>query len=93
MDNIVMLSRALLAEGFYPAVDPLASSSALVDPLVVGNKHYWVDERSREALAKLNDCKTSSRCAASKNSAPRIRRSSPGAFSGSSVNRSPSPSP
>jgi len=35
MDSIIMLSRTLAAEGFYPAVDPLASSSMLLDPLVV----------------------------------------------------------
>ena len=40
MDSIIMLSRALAAEGFYPAVDPLASSSVLLDPLVVGEEHY-----------------------------------------------------
>ena len=40
MDSIIMLSRGLAAEGFYPAVDPLASSSVLLDPLVVGEQHY-----------------------------------------------------
>ena len=55
MDSIIMLSRALVAEGFYPAVDPLASSSVLLDPLVVGEKHYRVAERAREALAKLKE--------------------------------------
>ncbi len=55
MDSIIMLSRALAAEGFYPAVDPLASSSALLDPLVVGEAHYRVAERVRETLARFND--------------------------------------
>ncbi len=55
MDSIIMLSRALAAEGFYPAVDPLASSSALLDPLVVGEAHYRVAERARETLARFND--------------------------------------
>ena len=40
MDSIIMLSRTLAAEGFYPAIDPLASSSVLLDPLVVGEEHY-----------------------------------------------------
>ena len=55
MDSIVMLSRQLAAEAFYPAVDPLASSSILLDPLVVGEAHYRVAERVREALARFKD--------------------------------------
>jgi F-type H+-transporting ATPase subunit beta len=55
MDSIIMLSRALAAEGFYPAVDPLASSSALLDPFIVGEAHYRVAERARETLARFND--------------------------------------
>ena len=50
-----MLSRAMAAEGFYPAVDPLASSSVLLDPLVVGDEHYGIAERAREALARFED--------------------------------------
>ncbi|HXW71857.1 MAG TPA: F0F1 ATP synthase subunit beta [Methylocella sp.] len=55
MDSIIMLSRQLAAEGFYPAVDPLSSSSALVDPLIVGETHYCVAERARETLARFKD--------------------------------------
>jgi F-type H+-transporting ATPase subunit beta len=55
MDSIIMLSRSLAAEGFYPAVDPLASSSILLDPLVVGEEHYAIAERVREALARFKD--------------------------------------
>jgi F-type H+/Na+-transporting ATPase subunit beta len=55
MDSIIMLSRKLAAEGFYPAVDPLGSSSALIDPLIVGEAHYRVAERAREALARFKD--------------------------------------
>ena len=55
MDSIIMLSRGLAAEGFYPAVDPLASSSVLLDPLVVGEEHYRVAERARETLARFKD--------------------------------------
>ena len=50
-----MLSRALAASGFYPAIDPLASSSVLLDPLVVGEEHYRIAERAREALARFKD--------------------------------------
>src|SRR5580704_17450728 len=52
MDSIIMLSRTLAAEAFYPAIDPLASSSVLLDPLVVGKEHYRLAERAREALAR-----------------------------------------
>ena len=55
MDSIIMLSRTLAAEGFYPAIDPLASSSVLLDPLVVGEEHYRIAERAREALARFKD--------------------------------------
>jgi F-type H+-transporting ATPase subunit beta len=55
MDSIIMLSRGLAAEGFYPSVDPLASSSVLLDPLVVGEEHYRIAERAREALARFKD--------------------------------------
>jgi F-type H+-transporting ATPase subunit beta len=47
MDSIIMLSRKLAAEAFYPAIDPLASSSVLLDPLVVGEEHYALAERAR----------------------------------------------
>ncbi len=55
LDSTIMLSRSLAAEGFYPAVDPLASSSALLDPLVVGEEHYAIAERVRETLAQFKE--------------------------------------
>jgi len=55
MDGIIMLSRKLAADGFYPAIDPLASSSSLLDPLVVGEEHYRLAERARGALAHFKD--------------------------------------
>jgi F-type H+-transporting ATPase subunit beta len=55
MDSIIMLSRKLAAEAFYPAIDPLASSSVLLDPTVVGDAHYELAERAREALARFEE--------------------------------------
>jgi F-type H+-transporting ATPase subunit beta len=55
MDSIIMLSRDLAAQGFYPAIDPLASSSVLLDPLIVGEEHYRLAERAREALARFKE--------------------------------------
>jgi F-type H+-transporting ATPase subunit beta len=54
-DSIIKLSRALAAEGFYPAIDPLASSSVLLDPLIVGNEHYRLAEQAREVLSRFRD--------------------------------------
>ncbi|CAN5788172.1 F0F1 ATP synthase subunit beta [soil metagenome] len=55
MDSIVMLSREAAAQGFYPAIDPLTSSSVLLDPLIVGAEHYALAERAREALARFKN--------------------------------------
>src|SRR5450631_2900468 len=54
-DSIIMLSRKLAAQAYYQAIDPLASSSVLLDPLVVGEEHYRLAERCREALARFKD--------------------------------------
>jgi len=55
MDSVIVLSRDLAAQGFYPAIDPLASSSVLLDPLVIGDEHYRLAERVRESLARFKD--------------------------------------
>ncbi len=55
MDCVIVLSRAQAAEGFYPAIDPLASSSMLLDPLVVGDDHYRIAESVRQALARFRE--------------------------------------
>jgi F-type H+-transporting ATPase subunit beta len=54
-DSMVMLSRRLAAEGFYPAVDPLASTSILLDPDLVGRTHYELAERCRETIARFKE--------------------------------------
>jgi F-type H+-transporting ATPase subunit beta len=53
MDCVIMLSRALASQGFYPAIDPLASSSTLLDPSLVGAEHYAVAAQVREMLARF----------------------------------------
>lgn len=55
MDCVVVLSRGLASEGFYPAIDPLASTSMLLDPLIVGQDHYRTAEDVREVLARFKD--------------------------------------
>jgi F-type H+-transporting ATPase subunit beta len=54
-DSQIVLSRDLAAQGFYPAVDALRSSSILLDPLVVGEDHYALAEAVRSALARLHE--------------------------------------
>jgi F-type H+-transporting ATPase subunit beta len=48
--SALVLSRQLAAEGMYPAIDPLASTSSLLDPLVVGEAHYRLAEEVRHAI-------------------------------------------
>ncbi len=55
MDCVIVLSRAQASEGFYPAIDPLASSSMLLDPLIVGDEHYQTAEAVRQALARFRE--------------------------------------
>jgi F-type H+/Na+-transporting ATPase subunit beta len=52
LDAITVLSRRLSSQGFYPAVDPLASSSKLMEPRSVGERHVRVASAVREVLAK-----------------------------------------
>jgi F-type H+-transporting ATPase subunit beta len=55
LDSQIVLSRAMAAEGMYPAVDPLASSSVLLDPQVVGEAHYQIAERVRQTIAHYRE--------------------------------------
>ncbi len=55
LDTSVILSREQAAQGIYPAVDPLASRSRLLDPSVVGARHYGVATRVREHLARYKE--------------------------------------
>jgi F-type H+-transporting ATPase subunit beta len=55
LDSMIVLSRAMAAEGMYPAVDPLLSSSILLDPLVVGADHYHIAEEVRETIAHYKE--------------------------------------
>lgn len=50
VDSMVVLSRGMAAEGMYPAIDPIASSSILLDPLVVGEEHASIAVEVRQTL-------------------------------------------
>ncbi len=55
MDSALVLSREVAAEGIYPAVDPLQSSSKALDPAIVGAKHYQVAEEARRVLGRYEE--------------------------------------
>ncbi|KAK45653.1 ATP F0F1 synthase subunit beta [Caballeronia jiangsuensis] len=50
MDSVIVLSRAMAAEGMYPAVDPIGSSSVLLDAAIVGERHARVAIAVRRAI-------------------------------------------
>jgi F-type H+-transporting ATPase subunit beta len=55
LDTAVILSRSQAAKGIYPAVDPLASGSKLMDRHVLGDRHYRVAHDVREHLARYRE--------------------------------------
>lgn len=55
LDSTVVLSRALSELGLYPAVDPLDSTSVILDPEVVGHEHYTVAREVQRVLQRYKD--------------------------------------
>jgi F-type H+-transporting ATPase subunit beta len=55
LDVSVALSRELFEQGIFPAVDPLASTSRLLEPHVVGQRHYDIARSVQEILQKYRD--------------------------------------
>ena len=55
LDAKVVLDREIAALGIYPAVNPLSSGSRLLDPLIIGNRHYEVAEAVKAVLQKFNE--------------------------------------
>jgi len=55
LDTTVILSRAQTGKGIYPAVDPLQSSSKLMDRHTLGDRHYTIAEGVREHLARYHE--------------------------------------
>src|ERR671914_2478338 len=55
LDSTVELSRSLSAQGIYPAVDPLTSSSTILDPSVVGDEHYEVAQQVKSILQRYKE--------------------------------------
>ncbi len=55
LDSTTVLSRAIVEKGIYPAVDPLDSTSRILDPGILGERHYRVATRVQEILQRYKD--------------------------------------
>ena len=55
LDSTIRLERYLTELGIYPAVDPLTSTSRVLDPLVVGTEHYDVAQETKRVLQRFRD--------------------------------------
>jgi F-type H+/Na+-transporting ATPase subunit beta len=55
LDSTIRLERSIAELGIYPAVDPLTSTSRVLDPLVVGNEHYDVAQETKRVLQRFRD--------------------------------------
>jgi F-type H+-transporting ATPase subunit beta len=55
LDSTIVLERGLTEKGIYPAVDPLASTSRILDPQVVGQEHYEVAQEVKRVLQRYKD--------------------------------------
>jgi F-type H+-transporting ATPase subunit beta len=55
LDGTVVLSRQIAELGIYPAVDPLDSTSRILDPNIVGEEHYRVARQTQQILQKYKD--------------------------------------
>jgi F-type H+/Na+-transporting ATPase subunit beta len=55
LDSTIVLERSISEKGIYPAVDPLASTSRILDPLVVGQEHYDVARGVQKVLQRYKE--------------------------------------
>jgi F-type H+-transporting ATPase subunit beta len=55
LDGVVALDRSIMEQGLYPAVDPLVSTSRILDPAVVGEEHYEVARGVQRVLQRYKD--------------------------------------
>ena len=55
LDGVIALERSIMEQGLYPAVDPLTSTSRILDPLVVGEEHYRVAREVQRVLQRYKD--------------------------------------
>ena len=55
LDSTIVLSRAIVEKGIYPAVDPLESNSTILNPNIVGEEHYQVAQEAIKILQKYKE--------------------------------------
>jgi F-type H+-transporting ATPase subunit beta len=55
LDGTIALERSIASRGLFPAVDPLASTSKILDPLVVGEEHYRTAREVQQVLQRYKD--------------------------------------
>ncbi|HEV7138182.1 MAG TPA: F0F1 ATP synthase subunit beta [Steroidobacteraceae bacterium] len=55
LDSSIVLSREMASEGMYPAIDPLASSSSLLDPQLIGEVHFHAAQEVRRTIAHYRE--------------------------------------
>jgi len=55
LDAFVVLARSIAEKGIYPAVDPLSSTSRILDPGMIGEEHYAVSRRVQQILQRYKD--------------------------------------
>jgi F-type H+/Na+-transporting ATPase subunit beta len=55
LDATIALERSIVEKGIYPAIDPLASTSRILDPQVVGEEHYAVAREVQQVLQRYKD--------------------------------------
>ena len=67
LDAFIYLERSISEKGIYPAIDPLASNSRILDPAIVGERHYAIARRVRRLFSDIANYKTSLRFLVSTN--------------------------
>lgn len=55
LDATIALERSIVEKGIYPAVDPLSSTSRILDPLIVGDEHYRTAREVQQVLQRYKD--------------------------------------
>ena len=93
LDATTVLSRRIVEKGIYPSVDPLASSSRILDPRVVGEEHYAVATRVQEILQRYQELQDIIAILGMDELGPRTSSRSTARARSSASSRSPSTSP
>ncbi len=55
LDAFIYLERSISEKGIYPAIDPLASNSRILDPAIVGDRHYAIARRVQKTLQRYRE--------------------------------------